>query len=236
MKQEKIKLFEKHSIVAYGLKTYLSVVSWDGLSPEHCYIAPMAHCASLVQMDEDVYEEMKLWMKGLVAMWRDEKGEDGGMDCVFVETAINIREQQHMSIECIPLPKELGELAPIYFKKAIMESEKEWSNNQKLIDLAKTSKANVRGTIPKGFPYFTVNFGLQPGFAHVVEDERKFPSNFAQEIIGGMLDLPHNHWRKPKKQSFDQIMERRNKLKEKWTKYDWTEIVRRELNEGGETD
>ncbi|KAI3413488.1 hypothetical protein GPALN_010978 [Globodera pallida] len=231
------KSLEKHSIVAYGLKTYLAVVNWDGLSPEHCYIAPMAHCASLVQMDEDVYEEMKLWMKGLVAMWRDGRGEEeeeGEQDCVFVESALNVREQQHMSIECIPLPKELGELAPIYFKKAIMESEKEWSDNKKLIDLAKLSRNSVRGAIPKGFPYFAVNFGLQPGFAHVIEDEQKFPANFAQEIVGGMLDLPHHHWRKPKRQSFDKVTEKRNGLKKMWAKYDWTEIVRSELDGSGE--
>jgi hypothetical protein len=67
-------------------------------------------------------------------------------------------------------------------QKAILESEKEWSDNKKLIDLSKNAKqlTGVRGAIPKGFPYFSVNFGLQPGYVHVIEDERKFPANFAQ--------------------------------------------------------
>lgn len=56
----------------------------------------MAHYASTIVLDEDVWEEMRLWMKGLVAMWRD----DDDQDCVFVENAIFVREQKHMIIEC----------------------------------------------------------------------------------------------------------------------------------------
>lgn len=59
-----------------------------------------------------------------------------------------------------------------------MECEKEWSDNLKLIDLSK--KSGVRKAIPKGFPYFSVNFGLQEGYAHVIENADLFPSNFAQ--------------------------------------------------------
>lgn len=62
-----------------------------------------------------------------------------------------------------------------------MECEKEWSDNKKLIELSKISNLSngLRGVIPKGFPYFSINFGLQPGYAHVIENERSFPVNFA---------------------------------------------------------
>ena len=62
-------------------------------------------------------------------------------------------------------------------QKAIQESEKEWSQNKKLVDL---SKKDIRHSIPKGFPYFSVNFGLQDGFAHVIEDEQSFPWYFGK--------------------------------------------------------
>ena len=42
-----------------------------------------------------------------------------GEDCVFVETAKNVKNQPHMHIECIPIPEEIGQSAPIYFKVAI---------------------------------------------------------------------------------------------------------------------
>lgn len=37
-------------------------------------------------------------------------------DCVFIETAKNVQKNIHMSVECIPLPRDQGDLAPIYFK------------------------------------------------------------------------------------------------------------------------
>ncbi|CAK5077105.1 unnamed protein product [Meloidogyne enterolobii] len=216
------RLFEKHAVIATGKKTYLSVINWDGLSPEHCYITTMEHYSSSLVLDEDVWEEIQFWMKSLVNMWREDEEDQ---DCVFFENARDIHEQKHMSIECVPLPREIGDLSPIYFKKAIMESEKEWSVNKKLIDLSKNPRQSqgVRGLVPKGFPYFAVYFGLQPGYAHVIEKEKNFPANFAQEIIGGMLDLHYKHWKNPKKQSFNEIKIKREQLRQKFSKYDWTE-------------
>ena len=37
-------------------------------------------------------------------------------DIVFMETSMRLKSYPHMSIECIPLPRELGDMAPIYFK------------------------------------------------------------------------------------------------------------------------
>ena len=58
-----------------------------------------------------------------------------------------------------------------------MECESEWSNNKKVVDLA---GRDVRKAVPKGLPYFSVDFGMQSGYAHVIEDKRLFPNNFGQ--------------------------------------------------------
>lgn len=42
--------------------------------------------------------------------------ESQELDCVFMETHMNPRRRLHMVLECIPLPRELGDMAPIYFK------------------------------------------------------------------------------------------------------------------------
>ena len=42
--------------------------------------------------------------------------EDQDRDAVFLETCMNPRGHRHMAIECVPLPKEIGDMAPIYFK------------------------------------------------------------------------------------------------------------------------
>ncbi|KFQ92882.1 CWF19-like 2, partial [Nipponia nippon] len=103
--------------------------------------------------------------------------EAKNLDCVFLETNMSMKKRYHMVYECIPLPKEVGDVAPIYFKKAIMESDEEWSVNKKLIDL---SSKDIRKSVPKGLPYFSVDFGLQGGFAHVIEDQHKFPHYFGK--------------------------------------------------------
>ncbi|NWZ44057.1 C19L2 protein, partial [Brachypodius atriceps] len=99
------------------------------------------------------------------------------LDCVFLETNMSMKKRYHMVYECIPLPKEVGDMAPVYFKKAIMESDEEWSMNKKLIDL---SSKDIRKSVPKGLPYFSVDFGLQGGFAHVIEDQHNFPHYFGK--------------------------------------------------------
>lgn len=223
----------KHSIVATGLKTYLAVVPWDGLSSDHCFIAPMSHYASSVQLDEDVFDELKLWYKGLCAMWQGVNENDlfDEEDCVFFENAKNVKDFKHMTIECVPLPKEMGDVAPIFFRKAIVDSEKEWSDNEKLIDLSKPKyNGSIKKAIPKGFPYFSINFGLQPGYAHVIENDNLFSSNFAQEIIAGMLDLPHNKWRNVRQMSLDEVKQKRDCFRQKWKNYDWTEKVKKAIS------
>jgi hypothetical protein len=58
---------------------------------------------------------MRLWRKGLVAMFGAEDE-----DCVFIETSKVEGGKNHMSVECIPLPRESGDLLPIYFKVVLI--------------------------------------------------------------------------------------------------------------------
>ena len=60
----------------------------------------------------------------------------------------------------------------------MQECEAEWAHNKKLITLSR--ERGLRRSVPKGLPYFHVGFGTDEGFAHVIEDERDFPGNFAQ--------------------------------------------------------
>lgn len=42
--------------------------------------------------------------------------QDRDEDVVFMETAMHLRSHPHMAIEVIPMPQEVGHMAPIYFK------------------------------------------------------------------------------------------------------------------------
>ncbi|XP_015594629.1 CWF19-like protein 2 isoform X2 [Cephus cinctus] len=204
----------KHMIVAMGTKVYLSLPSHTSLTIGHCILSPIHHVICQTQLDEDIWEELQAFKKALTKMFKDQDE-----DPVFFEISMGHHRFPHMQLECIPLPKEVGDTAPIYFKKALLECEMEWSTNKKVVDL---SGRDVRRAIPKGLPYFAVDFGMQGGFAHVIEDERLFPRNFAQEIIGGMLDLDHSLWRKPRRENFDTQRKKVMEFAEMWKKYDFT--------------
>lgn len=113
-------------------------------------------CFFVVGVDRLVSSFPQLFRRTLVHMF-----ESQDLDCVFMEAHIYPRKQKHMVLECIPLPRELGDMAPIYFKvfmcsgislceyiwrcikqpfdylqKAIMECDEEWAMNKKVVDLS----------------------------------------------------------------------------------------------------
>ncbi|KAJ8410813.1 hypothetical protein AAFF_G00187700 [Aldrovandia affinis] len=204
----------KHLIIAIGIKVYLCLPNSVSLAEGHCLITPLQHHCAATGLDEDVWGEIQMFRKALVKMF-----EDQDQDCVFLETHMNPKKRQHMVYECVPLPKELGDMAPIYFKKALMESDEEWAMNKKVVDL---SSRDIRRAIPKGLPYFSVDFGLQGGYAHVIENEQKFPHYFGKEIIGGMMDLEPRRWRKPMRENFDDQRKKVLQFAKWWKPFDCT--------------
>ncbi|XP_051962661.1 CWF19-like protein 2 [Xyrauchen texanus] len=204
----------KHLIVAVGAKVYLCLPNSVSLTEGHCLIVPVQHHTAATGLDEDIWSEIQMFRRALVQTF-----ESQDLDCVFLETHMNPKRHLHMVYECVPLPKELGDMAPIYFKKAIMESDEEWAMNKKVVDL---SSKNIKQAVPRGLPYFSVDFGLQGGFAHVIENELKFPHYFGKEILGGMLDLEPRRWRKPIRENFDDQRKKVLAFAQWWKPFDCT--------------
>ncbi|KAL8573036.1 hypothetical protein ACOMHN_010466 [Nucella lapillus] len=101
----------KHLLIAIGSKVCLSLPAHRSLTPGHCLIVPMQHVSAATALDEDVWQEIQTFRKHLVQMF---VAQD--QDIVFMETTIHLRHFPHMALECIPLDREVGDLAPIYFK------------------------------------------------------------------------------------------------------------------------
>ena len=212
--------FEKHLLIAMGINVYLSLPSVQSLTEGHCLLVPMEHKSNSLILDENVWSEINIFKKGLTRMFSDRE-----MDVLFMETYSQHRKHQHMYIECIPLPKEVGQLAPMYYKKAIQECDTEWSDNKKLID---TSSKGLRGSLPVGLSYFSVEFGLDGGYGHIIEDQSKFPHYFGKEVCGGMLDVEPRLWLKPHKETFEIQKEKVMSFSEWWEPYDWTQKLAEE--------
>lgn len=208
------QVMQKHLIIAIGQKCYLSLPVHQSLVLGHCLIVPRTHVTCSTQLDEDVWAEMQMFRKALTRMFEAREA-----DAIFFETAMHLNRFPHMALECVPLSISAGETAPIYFKKALLECESEWAMNKKVIDL---KGKDVRKAVPKGMSYFFVDFGMQSGFAHIIEDEQRFPSAFAQEILGGILDLEPQAWRRPRRENFDQQRKKVLDFAAEWKEYDFT--------------
>ncbi|KAI0766423.1 CwfJ C-terminus 1-domain-containing protein-like protein [Trametes elegans] len=231
----------KAPIIAMGTRVYLSCTLNEELVDGHCLIVPIAHHLSTLEGDDDMWDEVKNFMKCLMRMFAE---EDKGV--VFYETVLSIKAQKHTVIEAVPVPWEQFELIPGYFKESILMSETEWSQHKKLIDFSARPGGFRRAMVPN-LPYFMVQFDYkgEKGYGHVIEgtseasgngeedvDEGEkgggeFPRWFAAEIIGNLLDVEPRRWRRPRRIEFWQNKERVKKYKAKYDKFDWTGMIER---------
>ena len=210
--------FSKHLLVAVGMNAYLCAPWHVSLTEGQCFIVPMEHVTCSMLLDENVWSEIEIFRKGLTRMFSDH-----GMDVVFMETYSSAKRKTHMHIDCIPVPQEEGALLPMYFKKAILESDEEWAQNRKLIS---TKEKGVRGSLPTGLPYFFAEFGLDGGYGHIIEDQDLFPQHFGREVVGGLLDLEPRLWLKPRRDDFEKQKAKVLQLSQWWEPYDWTQRLR----------
>ncbi|KNC85540.1 hypothetical protein SARC_02301, partial [Sphaeroforma arctica JP610] len=206
----------KHLMVSVGIKTVLMLPTGESMTPNQCLIVPMAHVVAINELDEDVQDEIKICKKYLTKMFNRID-----MDCVFMETAMRFKRQRHAVLECVPMGREEGEIAPMCFKKAMNESMSEWGANKKII----TTRNGAKCPIPKGFPYFHVEFGVDGGFANPIDNEEKFNHFFGKEIVGGMLDLEPRTWLKWHKESFEKQKRKVIEFSKLWQPFDWTQTL-----------
>ncbi|KAI0801739.1 CwfJ C-terminus 1-domain-containing protein-like protein [Irpex lacteus] len=231
----------KAPVVAMGTRAYLSCTQFEELVPGHCLIVPIQHHLTMLEGDDDVWDEVRNFMKSLMRMFA---AEDKGV--VFFETVLSLKHQKHTFIECIPLAWEHFDEIPGYFRESILMSETEWSQHKKLIDFS--SRPFRRAMVPN-LPYFMVQFDYkgEKGYGHVIEgtgeatemgdednavDEGargsgEFPRFFAAEIIGSVLELEPRKWRHPRKIDYRHNKDRVAKFKKQYGEYDWTGMLQR---------
>ncbi|EPQ54755.1 hypothetical protein GLOTRDRAFT_77477 [Gloeophyllum trabeum ATCC 11539] len=231
----------KAPVIAMGTRVYLSCTLNEELVPGHCLIVPIQHHLAMLEGDDDVWDEVRNFMKCLMKMFAE---EDRGV--IFYETVVSFKQQRHTYIECVPLTWDRYDEIPGYFRESILASEVEWSTHKKLIDFSARPGGFRRAMVPN-LPYFMVQFDHkgEKGFGHVIEgtseatdageddgalDEGakgggEFPRYFAAEIIGNLLDLEPRRWMKPRRIDFSQNKRRVAEFRKNYDKYDWTGMI-----------
>ena len=202
---------KEYLIVKRGDHSYIRLPSHAPMCDGHCFICPISHSCSALTLDEDVWEEIRKFMSFLQNLFRNE-----GKSCVFLQSVTNTRFSPHFQIECIPIEINLFNDLPIYFKKALQDSDHN-SSNKKIIDTQKSK--GVRGKIPTGFSYFAIDFGLDGGFAHVVENADDFPDHFGREVVAGVTGASVELWRRSREEELSKQTQRVIQFEKKASKY-----------------
>ncbi|XP_020522553.1 CWF19-like protein 2 isoform X1 [Amborella trichopoda] len=175
----------KHLVVSIANFTYLMLPPWRPVVDGHCCILPMQHEGSTRNLDNDAWNEICTFKKCLIRIFAEQ-----GQDVIFIVTAMVMpQRRRHCLVECVPIPRDVSPKAAMYFKEAIESFNGVWSepNSIKLID---TSVKGLRRSIPKSFPYFHVEFGLEKGFVYVIDDEYELELTMGLNIIRSILSLP----------------------------------------------
>ncbi|KAI5307135.1 hypothetical protein KEM56_004044 [Ascosphaera pollenicola] len=214
-------------VISLATRAYLTLPTEPEITEGGAVIVPLDHHTNLLECDDDEWEEIRNFMKSLTRLYHDQ-----GRDVLFYENAANPHRTPHAAMVAVPIPYELGDTAPAFFREAILSADEEWTQHKKLIDTLANSKragfgrSAFRRSLVKEMPYFHVWFTLDGGLGHVVEDPNRWPRGdlFAREIIGGMVDAPpeiikkQGRWRKG-----DDV--RIDGFKRRWRKFDWTRML-----------
>ncbi|OBT88279.1 hypothetical protein VE02_02760 [Pseudogymnoascus sp. 03VT05] len=214
-------------IVSLGTRTFLTLPTTPEIADGGAVIVPIAHRTNLLECDDDEWDEMRNYMKSLTRMYHDQ-----GRAVIFYENAAAPHRRPHAALQAIPLPYELGDTAPAFFREAILASDEEWTQHRKLIDTGKAAKGGMgklafRRTLAKEMPYFHVWFDLDGGLGHVVEDANRWPRGdlFAREVVGGMLDVEPDVVKRQGKWQRGGDVERMEGFKKRFRKFDWARVL-----------
>ncbi|GAB1319382.1 Pre-mRNA-splicing factor cwf19 [Madurella fahalii] len=218
-------------VLALATRTYLTLPTAPELTGAEggAVIVPLSHRTNLLECDDDEWEEMRNFMKSLTRMYHDQ-----GREVLFYENAAAPQRRLHAALVAVPIPYDLGDTAPAFFREAMLSADEEWAQHKKVIDTGRKAREGLgklafRRSIAREMPYFHVWFSLDGGLGHVVEDSERWPKGdlFAREIIGGMLDTEPDVIKRQGR--WTRHDERVDGFKKRWRKFDWTRV----LAEGG---
>ena len=206
------KSFQKFLMIALGDHVALVLApSHMSLVKGHCYLVPVKHAQSFCSCDNEVWEEVNRFRNSLRQMYAKE-----GKGVLFCETVLEAKGFWQARMDVIPVPKKVSDDAPMFFKSSIDAQIEEFGTHTKIY---KTKENGLRGCIPKGFPYFNVEWN-GGGFAHIIES-RSFPKDFGVDTIASIMEMDPLRFNKKRK---DNEVDRKDVLSfcEKWKQFDWT--------------
>jgi len=200
--------------MATGSHVYLALPKNGQLDSLHCMIIPISHVHSLRQADETVWDEVRNFKKCLLQM-----AAAIGRTIVFLEAPSKLDESRHTFVDCIMLPASLSMDVRGYYKKALTDCDVEWTQHSRIINTE--VKGGLRRSVPSNFPYIYVDFRLDQGYVHVVEDEHLVGPDFLRQVTAGLFGVSGSkEWKAKVTEESSRL-----KFKKAYDPFDWTKLL-----------
>ncbi|CDW72355.1 UNKNOWN [Stylonychia lemnae] len=219
--------FERQTLISESDNVYVSTpIRTSPVYPQgqdhisHVIISPKQHFVNYLEVDEQVQDEYRNYQKSIAQYFL----EQFKMTTVFIETSIQSEHNlPHAQIDCIGIPSdvEMEFDLEVYFKKSLMDDDSEWGSHKKIID-TKQSQGKIWKCLPSSgvFNYVHIDFGGQGGFAHIIDDARKYNHLKALEVVAGAIGHDLVNLSIPLR--LDKAQQYARDIKNKFSKFDWT--------------
>jgi hypothetical protein len=212
---------DSESVISESSNVYLAYPYLSGsITDFHVVISTKEHTNSLAAVEENVYEEIRNYMKSIVSY-----NLINDMATIFIEFSKQAEQMSHFEMECIPIKYKYLEDARLYFNKAFSDQDDEWTTNKKLVDTT-PYKGNLTKIINEKFAYVNVDFNAQGGYLHPIENNKKFSQTFLREIFSPLLKKPSHELKYPKKLGLKELLDQVDLYKKKFNYYDWTNYTK----------
>jgi len=124
----------------------------------------------------------------------------------------------------VPIESDLDFDIELFFKKSFLDDDAEWSTHKKLID-TKSKKGLIWKCLPNDgdFNYVHIDFNGTGGFAHIIEDARKYTMLKALEVIGGAIGHELVNLKIPFRK--EKAVKLGYEIRKDFSKYDWTKYA-----------
>lgn len=213
-------------VLSTGTRVYLSLPPQPTPTPGTAAIVPIQHVKNTLHLDDDEWEEIRNFMKSLTRYYASLSPPQS---VIFTESSPNPNSHPHAYILAIPLPPDVAELAPAYFREAILASAEEWSTQRKIYDTTGKGRMGFRNTMggAKEMGFVHVWFGVDGGMGHVVEGE-KWDAGWVEGVVRGIVGGEERWGRERKRGRWGREKGREEEWKRDgkgWGMFDWTKAL-----------
>lgn len=129
-----------------------------------------------------------------------------------------VTSKRHAIIHALVIPRDRPD-PQTFFRQLLEEADEEWHQHQRILETG--PKGGLRRTIPAGnFSFVYVDFALDSGYVHVVENKRLMGEEF---LLAAAADLLGLRWYE-RRRARANIQDARF-FRQKYLPFDWTHLL-----------